>query len=508
VALLFTDVSAARAAARERERLLAESRSVNTQLEEQQIELELANHPLQSQAAELEAQAEALQAAERRARFLSDLGQALQPVAEPDAVMETTARLLGEHLGADRCAYAEVEADEDTFIITGNYTRGDTISIVGRFTFRAFGAEVLRLLRANAAYVVDDAEADPRVTPPDRAAYEATQIRAVICVPLHKAGHFVAAMAVHQRAPRAWTPEEVELVVTVVQRCWEALQRARALRRLRESEAALRAASTQLAERTVAAEAAQREAEEANRAKTAFLSAMSHELRTPLNAIGGYAELLALGVRGPVTEAQRTDLERLLRANQHMGGLVTTVLDFARIEGGQVEYHLEAVPLGPMVRDLEALVGPQLAAKGLRYDHDGCGPETPDQPHVVRADPEKLRQILLNLLTNAVKFTDARAGVPGRVALVCEDDVAGGMVRVRVTDTGRGIPADQLGRIFEPFVQVDRHRTQGSQQGVGLGLAMSRDLARGMGGDLTVESTPGVGSTFTLTLPQGSTPGS
>ena len=119
------------------ERLLTESRAVN---------------------AELEARWEALQAAERRARFLADLGQALQPVAEPDAVMETTARLLGEYLDADRCAYAAVEADEDTFTINGNYTRGDTTSIVGRFTFRAFGAEVLRLMRANAAYVVNDAD--------------------------------------------------------------------------------------------------------------------------------------------------------------------------------------------------------------------------------------------------------------------------------------------------------------------------------------------------------------
>ncbi|HYW32577.1 MAG TPA: GAF domain-containing protein, partial [Gemmatimonas sp.] len=363
------------------------------------------------------------QDATHRARFLADLGQALQPVAQPDAVMETTARMLGEHLGVDRCAYAEVEDDEDTFTITGNYTRGDTASIVGRFTFRAFGAEVLRLMRANTAYVVHDDQADARVEPADRAAYEATQIRAVVCVPLHKSGRFVAAMAVHQRVPRTWTPDEVELVVTVVQRCWEALERARTLRRLRESEAALRATSEQLVERTAAAEAAQQAAEEANRAKTAFLSAMSHELRTPLNAIGGYAELLALGLRGPVNEAQRTDLGRLLRANQHMGGLVTTVLDFARVEAGQVEYHVESVPLGPVLHDLEALVGPQFSAKGLDYDHNGCGSATPDLPHVVQADPEKLRQILLNLLTNAVKFTDAA----GRVSLVCDEDAVTGL---------------------------------------------------------------------------------
>ncbi|HYW09098.1 MAG TPA: ATP-binding protein, partial [Longimicrobium sp.] len=123
--------------------------------------------------------------------------------------------------------------------------------------------------------------------------------------------------------------------------------------------------------------------------------------------------------------------------------------------------------------------------------------DTPDRPHRVRADPEKLRQILLNLLTNSVKFTD----VGGRVALRCETDEAAGLVRLSVSDTGRGIPAEQLNRIFEPFVQVERNRTHESQQGVGLGLAISRDLARGMGGSLNAESTVDVGSTFTLTLP-------
>jgi PAS domain S-box-containing protein len=247
-----------------------------------------------------------------------------------------------------------------------------------------------------------------------------------------------------------------------------------------------------------AAEAARAAAEEANRAKSQFLSTMSHELRTPLNAVAGYVDLLVLGVRGPVTEAQRADLERLRRANQHLTGLVNDVLNFARLDAGQVEYHVAAVDLGPVVSDLETLVGAQLAAKGLAFDHDSCAAETPEHPHVLRADPEKLRQILLNLLTNALKFTDPG----GRVSLACETDATAGVLRVHVTDSGRGIPPDQLERVFEPFVQVDRHRTHESQQGVGLGLAISRELAQGMGGDLTVESTPGVGSTFTLTLPR------
>jgi signal transduction histidine kinase len=295
-------------------------------------------------------------------------------------------------------------------------------------------------------------------------------------------GRVLGTLGLSFPAPRPLV-DEVALLETLAGQAAQALERAR----LFEAEHAARAAS----------EAARAEAEAANRAKSEFLSTMSHELRTPLNAIGGYAELLELGLRGPVTDAQRLDLERLRRANQHMSGLVEAVLSFARVEAGRVEYRVEDVRLGPLVADLEALVGPQLAAAGLAYDHDGCGPETPERPHVARADAEKVRQVLLNLLTNAVKFT----APGGRVALACEHDAAAGVVRVRVSDTGRGIAPDQHARVFEPFVQVDRQQRHASQQGVGLGLAISRNLARGMGGDLTVESTPGVGSTFTLTLP-------
>ena len=257
----------------------------------------------------------------------------------------------------------------------------------------------------------------------------------------------------------------------------------------RRAEEALREASQ-------VAAAARDAAESANAAKNQFLSTMSHELRTPLNAIGGYTEMLSLGLRGPFTDLQRQDLERVRLANQHLMALVNDVLNFARLDAGQLGYRMTDVELGLIVADLEPLIAPQLLAKRIAFDHDACAPDTPDQQHHVRADPEKLRQILLNLLTNAVKFT----GDGGRVAIACETDRAAGRIRVRVRDTGRGIAADELDRIFEPFVQVDRHRTPESQQGVGLGLAISRELARGMGGDLSVESAPGVGSTFTLSL--------
>ena len=251
-----------------------------------------------------------------------------------------------------------------------------------------------------------------------------------------------------------------------------------------------------------AAEAARTAAEAANRAKGEFLAVMSHELRTPLNAIGGYAELIELGIHGPVTDAQRAALERIQRSQRHLLGLIAGVLDYSRIEAGAVTYRLTDVPVTEAVAEAELLVAPQLRAKGLGYAWSEAAPGL-----CVRADREKLQQVLLNLLGNAVKFTDARDGVPGRIEVSCTRAEGGGgaaagdRVRLHVRDTGAGIAAAERERVFEPFVQADQRLTR-PHAGVGLGLAISRDLARGMGGDLTVESAPGVGSTFTLTLPR------
>ncbi|MDQ6738002.1 MAG: ATP-binding protein, partial [Gemmatimonadota bacterium] len=237
------------------------------------------------------------------------------------------------------------------------------------------------------------------------------------------------------------------------------------------------------------AETARRAAEEANRAKSGFLAAMSHELRTPLNAIAGYAQLMLLGVHGPLTDAQRGALGRIERSEQHLLSLINDVLNFAKLEAGRVEYDIREVPLGEVVDDIASMVEPQVLAKGLSYDVDV------ERELILRADPEKVRQILLNLLSNAVKFTPAG----GRISIgatVSGDD----SVLIIVTDTGIGIPDEKKQRVFEPFVQVHRQLTP-TTEGTGLGLAISRDLSSSMGGELTVESEVGQGSTFTLRLP-------
>ena len=238
------------------------------------------------------------------------------------------------------------------------------------------------------------------------------------------------------------------------------------------------------------AEQARKVAEQANRAKSEFLAVMSHELRTPLNAIGGYAELMELGIHGQVTPQQREALVRIQRSQRMLLGLINQVLNYARIETGNVRYNLGPCPLGDALRSAQGLVAPQLREKGLRFESPRIGDDV-----VVQADGEKLQQIVLNLLTNAVKFTERDGMV--RLDVAADDAV----VHVRVVDTGIGIAAEKLEIIFDPFVQVDANYTR-TRDGVGLGLAISRDLARGMGGDLSVSSVEGEGSTFTLTVPR------
>lgn len=231
------------------------------------------------------------------------------------------------------------------------------------------------------------------------------------------------------------------------------------------------------------------EADTANKAKAEFLTMMSHELRTPLNAIAGYAQLLELGVRGPVTPEQRNDLSRIQHSGKHLLSVINNILNFARLEAGHLEYTFQEVPLAEAITEVGSLLEPQFTSKRIAFSPPVCEREI-----VVRADPDKLRQILINLLTNAVKFT----GPDGGVSVACGVSVGHAVVHVR--DTGCGIPGSMVERVFEPFVQLERSLTN-TTQGTGLGLAISRDLARGMHGDLTVESIVGKGSVFTLTLP-------
>ena len=233
------------------------------------------------------------------------------------------------------------------------------------------------------------------------------------------------------------------------------------------------------------------EAQDANNAKSEFLTTMSHELRTPLNAIGGYVDLMDMELRGPLTDTQRRDLQRIKASQQHLLGLISAVLDLSRIEAGRVHYDLENVDVDSFLSSMDSLVAPQAAAKQVTLRYCAGAPDL-----TVIADREKLRQVLLNLLSNAIRFTPPK----GTITLGAEG--RGSMVAAWVEDTGPGIPEDKREVVFEPFVQLDRSLSN-TREGLGLGLAISRDLARGMSGDLVVERAPGGGARFVLTLPAG-----
>jgi signal transduction histidine kinase len=271
-------------------------------------------------------------------------------------------------------------------------------------------------------------------------------------------------------------------------------------RQLEEAALELEMQHQQLQDQAVELEAeraearrAQAAADTANHAKTDFLAMMSHELRTPLNAIGGYASLIRDSVYGPINKDQEDAIDRIVRSQRHLLGLINDVLNLSRVEAGRVDYHIEDVALGDLAEELGAMVEPLVGAKSLEYHVDIGDPDCR-----IRVDREKVLQILLNLVSNAVKFTAAG----GRIVLSAKDDRPGFM-RIEVMDTGRGIPNDKLEAIFEPFLQV-RADPARANEGTGLGLAISRNLARGMNGDLRAVSELGKGSTFALTLPLAS----
>jgi signal transduction histidine kinase len=296
-----------------------------------------------------------------------------------------------------------------------------------------------------------------------------------IFLPLGIAGQAVGALSFGFAGPRKFSDADKHFADTVSRYCAQALDRVR----LRIAAAAAIAEAGE----------ARMMAEHANNAKTVFLRAMSHELRTPLNAISGYTEILELGIRGTVNPEQVKDLGRIKRAAAYLLRLINDILTIARLEGAR-PLNVISIPVNPVLAEVEGLCALQAKASGLVLTVPLCEREI----HVA-ADAERFQQILLNLITNAIKFTPDG----GSIEVTCDDD--SGVVRVRVKDTGVGVRLVDIDRVFEPFVQIDRHLTKSTQQGVGLGLSISRELARAMRGDLTLQSAEGTGSTFTLTLP-------
>lgn len=235
------------------------------------------------------------------------------------------------------------------------------------------------------------------------------------------------------------------------------------------------------------------QAQQASTAKSEFIATMSHELRTPLNAILGYVDLLQLGVPAELPDACRPHVDRVQTSARHLLDMIDSILSFSRIESGHEKLHRETVDLSELVAGTVQLLEPLASEKDLAF---ACS--TPHEPVMVVTDPAKVRQILFNLVSNAIKFTDE-----GRVDVTVEpsdDDVA-----IRVRDTGAGIPAEETSHIFEPFRQVEGSLTRRTG-GTGLGLSVARHLSELLGGRLDLTSEMGEGSTFTVSLPREGPP--
>ncbi|HSI06352.1 MAG TPA: ATP-binding protein, partial [Myxococcota bacterium] len=354
----------------------------------------------------------------------------------------------------------------------GDYNDG-VDSIVGRYTFAQFGAECLRLMRADEPYIVTDSESDPRCADVV-ASYRLTKIRSVICVPLHKSGRFVAAMAVHMATPRTWTEDEVELLLAVANRCWESIERTRIERTLAQ-------------ERLAYERSRREEAERLGRMKDEFLATLSHELRTPLNAILGWTQLIKLqGAIPPAVESALAVVERNARVQAQ---LVEDLLDMNRIVAGKLRIEPRQINLSRSLQAAIDTVRPAAAARGVAIEHTANGSA------LSRGDPARLQQVFWNLLNNAIKFTP-RDGVV-RVVV----DRVGSHLEVRFADTGVGIAHDFLPYVFERFRQADSSSTR-SYGGLGLGLSIAKELVELHGGTIEV-SSPGLGkgTTFTVRLP-------
>jgi signal transduction histidine kinase/CHASE3 domain sensor protein len=455
----------------DRREALAEARLANEQLQAQAMELEYQAEAAQHAAADAEQATEsaqrALRAAEESERRSERLQGATEALSGALSRAEVATLIVDEAmaaLGAQSGALAALEQERLCFVAVRNMSTTKVGDMVPLDDARPLAAAV----KSGQPIVLSGENVMKERFPAIVAPHAKDGVQAVAAFPMETGGRVLGGLLVRFANPRVIGPIDRAFMSAMSRIAAESFDRARLFDAERDARSA---------------------AEAANRAKAAFLASMSHELRTPLQAALGFAQLMRTGLYGPVTGEQVEVLGRVERSQTHLARLIEDILDFARLEAGRVRVNLESVQIAHVFADLAPLVEPQAAAKGVALNF------TPAPKQIsARADRHRLQQILINLVGNAIKFTPEG----GTVDVDCVRD--SGRVKVRVSDTGVGIPSDRLQSIFDPFVQVDSEFTR-TASGAGLGLAISRDLARMMGGDLTVESVLGKGSTFSVTLP-------
>jgi PAS domain S-box-containing protein len=525
----------------------------------------------------------AVRSASERNRLLVSLDDAMRALDDADEIVAVSSRLVGQHFEADRCAFAQVEPDGEHVRVGGAWCREGVAPIGGRLRMLDFGAGVIDPQRAGDALVVNDARGDPRVGD-SVATWEAAGIRAAVSVPLLRNGAMVATLALHQSAPRRWDGEEVELIRLVISRCWDAVERARAVSALRASEQRFRrvadslphsvfmfdAAGTPVWANRHAAEfagsadvwlatrryelihpddrarvrtewrrslatgepyeadvrmrradgawrwtlsraaalrdetgnitewiagsidvddlrCAQQALQAADRRKDEFLATLAHELRNPLAPLRNAVHILQM-TQAP--EAAARVHAMMQRQIDHMVRLVDDLLEVSRITGGKIELRRAPVEVASVLSSAAETSRPLVEAGGHRLEID-----IDEAPMPLDADAVRLAQVFANLLNNAAKYTDPG----GRIDLVARRE--GAQARISVRDTGIGIAADMLPRVFDLFTQIDRDMGR-SQGGLGIGLALVKSLIGMHGGSVEAASAgPGRGAEFTVRLP-------
>lgn len=402
-------------------------------------------------------------------RSLYEYSEALSGATTVEQVGRATCEWGRRVLGADHAIVALLGADGETLDPIAGIGVGE--SFVGGPMPLDTPAAICAAVRNGAVVWAGSAAERERKYPLTKG----MSLEGVAGAPLRLDGHVIGSMSIGFDRPGALTEEQIQLMEAVSAQCAQAIERAR----LYDAERTARA-----------------EAQDANAAKARFLRMMSHDLRTPLNAILGYTDLLQGGFMGALEPRQEEALGRIRASTETMRTQIGEILEFARIEAGRIEIRAYEVPVGPVLDRVAAMLGPQANAKEIALVCEPCPADLR-----VRADEHRIVQVLMNLVHNAAKFTPGGGTIRMRAA-----QAVGRGVSLSIADTGVGIPEDKLESIFEPFVQAHEPERDGLTLGLGLGLAISRQLARAMGGDLLVESRVNGGSVFTLVLPEAAPP--